>query len=189
MPLLSEPRCPQCGFPLPTRQLWRVAGTNKLNLLTKKCGIVCPQCQVRLQVRQTYVLIFNLAIPVVAAVVALFCIRLFPKLDKDGQTIVLLAMLTPVVIFQARFAPCFAQVALVSSDMALDYPLAPRPVKPESDEEQAQREIVEAIAEAQNSEATRPLVESWICVSCGEENPGEFDICWKCQKVRPARGI
>ncbi|HUN81568.1 MAG TPA: hypothetical protein VMV81_08690 [Phycisphaerae bacterium] len=26
----------------------------------------------------------------------------------------------------------------------------------------------------------------WKCESCGEENPGNFDICWKCEHERPA---
>ena len=27
----------------------------------------------------------------------------------------------------------------------------------------------------------RPTV-TWTCTSCGEENPGHFDICWSCQQ-------
>jgi hypothetical protein len=26
----------------------------------------------------------------------------------------------------------------------------------------------------------------WKCPACHETNPGNFDICWKCQAVRPA---
>jgi hypothetical protein len=26
---------------------------------------------------------------------------------------------------------------------------------------------------------------SWICPSCHESNPGNFDECWKCQRNRP----
>ena len=25
---------------------------------------------------------------------------------------------------------------------------------------------------------------SWICAHCQEENPGNFDECWKCQRIR-----
>jgi hypothetical protein len=24
----------------------------------------------------------------------------------------------------------------------------------------------------------------WICASCAEENPGNFEVCWKCQAGR-----
>jgi len=24
---------------------------------------------------------------------------------------------------------------------------------------------------------------SWICSNCGEENAGNFEVCWKCQSV------
>jgi hypothetical protein len=26
---------------------------------------------------------------------------------------------------------------------------------------------------------------SWVCAHCHEENPGNFDECWKCQRSRP----
>jgi hypothetical protein len=25
----------------------------------------------------------------------------------------------------------------------------------------------------------------WVCSHCGEEVPGEFDICWNCQSAKP----
>ncbi|HVY22415.1 MAG TPA: hypothetical protein VG962_03600 [Steroidobacteraceae bacterium] len=27
----------------------------------------------------------------------------------------------------------------------------------------------------------KPVISSWICKHCGEDNPGEFEVCWKCQ--------
>ena len=25
---------------------------------------------------------------------------------------------------------------------------------------------------------------SWTCLGCGEDNPGNFEECWKCQRIR-----
>jgi ribosomal protein L40E len=30
---------------------------------------------------------------------------------------------------------------------------------------------------------------SWVCPKCGEENPGNFDECWKCQTWRAKQSI
>ena len=31
-------------------------------------------------------------------------------------------------------------------------------------------------------EQTRPLLRMQHCPACGEENPGDFAVCWQCQK-------
>ncbi|MGC4015590.1 MAG: DUF2007 domain-containing protein [Luteolibacter sp.] len=33
-------------------------------------------------------------------------------------------------------------------------------------------------------ESAAPAGGDWICPSCGEENPGNFDLCWSCEKSR-----
>jgi hypothetical protein len=33
-------------------------------------------------------------------------------------------------------------------------------------------------------EPTKDNRPSWVCAKCGEENPGNFDECWKCQTWR-----
>jgi hypothetical protein len=45
----------------------------------------------------------------------------------------------------------------------------------------------EAIVEEdeQNPEPTADDGPAWICKSRGEENPGNFNECWKCLKMRP----
>jgi hypothetical protein len=30
---------------------------------------------------------------------------------------------------------------------------------------------------------------SWICAHCHEDNPGNFDECWKCQRNRPRNSV
>jgi hypothetical protein len=56
------------------------------------------------------------------------------------------------------------------------------------------RDAVDASFEAANKQAEQRQAQetiensgpSWICPHCHEENPGNFDECWKCLKFRPA---
>jgi Putative prokaryotic signal transducing protein len=45
------------------------------------------------------------------------------------------------------------------------------------------REIVETYEERLNDEEIGSLPE-WSCKSCGETNPGNFEVCWQCGKER-----
>lgn len=42
-------------------------------------------------------------------------------------------------------------------------------------------EILQAYA---SPEAAPPVGEDWVCKSCGEQNPGNFDLCWSCETPR-----
>jgi hypothetical protein len=105
---------------------------------------------------------------------------------KDAQIPILLLVGIPVVILQVRYAPCYATVGIVTSDELLCYPLSPPPPLPESQQEKDEREYSEQVADWQDSKARLGTESAWKCNYCGEENPGEFDVCWKCQKERVA---
>jgi hypothetical protein len=47
----------------------------------------------------------------------------------------------------------------------------------------AERRAIEE-EEEQNPEQTADAGPAWKCKSCGEENPGNFNECWKCLKIR-----
>jgi len=53
--------------------------------------------------------------------------------------------------------------------------------------------MVEVLVAASDEDRARGLVEelergaggpAWTCPSCGEENPPEFELCWKCGQER-----
>ena len=188
MALFSEPPCPQCGQRLPLRQLWAAADTDKNGALRRNCGIVCPQCGMRLRVFQARASIFRiLSLVLSVAIAALLVQQIFPYKVKDARAILTLCVGLPLVFFLNRFAPCFARVGEITDQEVLEFPLSPKPVaeEPESAEAKGQRELSEAMDEAQNGGPSSAASSGWRCASCGEENPGEFVICWKCQKNRP----
>lgn len=38
----------------------------------------------------------------------------------------------------------------------------------------------------QEAERLRPQRADWRCAGCGEDNPGNFELCWNCERARPA---
>jgi hypothetical protein len=187
MPLFSEPPCPQCGQSLPLRQLWAVADTERSGALRGKCGIICPQCGSRLRIFQARASFFRIFSLVLSIAVAFFLVqRILPHGARDARKILTLCVALPLIFFLDRFAPCFAQVRETKDQDTLEFPLSPKPAaeKPESTEAKGQRELAEAMDEAKNGGSDSVSPSGWRCPSCGEENPGEFDLCWKCQKSR-----
>jgi hypothetical protein len=55
-------------------------------------------------------------------------------------------------------------------------------VKRDADYERA-RQIVVATLATLDSKADAP---PWLCVSCREENPPSFEVCWNCGHNKPA---
>jgi hypothetical protein len=184
MPLFSEPLCPQCGQSLPMRKLWKVEGSGRLGLLQEKCGIVCSQCGMRLRIFQAGVGIYDVATIMLVVGLGSPLIHLIPVRDKNTQLFLLLLIGFPIIILLLRFAPCFARVAEIQSEERIKFPLSSRSEEPESAEVRGERELAESMAEARNSDSSAIAASDWKCASCGEVNPGQFNICWKCQKSR-----
>ncbi|HLQ12449.1 MAG TPA: hypothetical protein VK130_04270 [Steroidobacteraceae bacterium] len=42
----------------------------------------------------------------------------------------------------------------------------------------------EPLEEEPDGESAEPAGPNWRCAKCGEENPGNFDECWKCETER-----
>jgi len=42
----------------------------------------------------------------------------------------------------------------------------------------------EPAEEESDGESAEPVGPNWRCAKCGEENPGNFDECWKCETER-----
>jgi hypothetical protein len=49
----------------------------------------------------------------------------------------------------------------------------------------ALKEIADPARVQELSDQTRA---KWQCSGCGSENPETFDLCWKCQRIRPDAG-
>jgi len=53
-------------------------------------------------------------------------------------------------------------------------------VRRDDDYENARRIVIETIATLSKESDSKP----WVCLSCEEENPPSFDICWNCSRAK-----
>ena len=75
------------------------------------------------------------------------------------------------------FRDCY-NCAIYETREVVEYPLA-RAAK----EQAAADRFFEEQRNMQSPDMGKP---AWNCASCGEENPGNFEVCWKCQAARAA---
>jgi hypothetical protein len=99
------------------------------------------------------------------------------SIDYKIRMGVFVVVLFGAVFLQGRNNPRLLTVRLLQDNESVRYPLA-RPSISNPDEEAAQKS---SAVQLEPIEDDRP---SWVCAKCGEGNPGNFDVCWKCQTWR-----
>lgn len=181
MGFFDPPRCPQCNSTIALRDFWEVAPKqSRGSALSGALGIVCPTCGVKLRVLQgraqlSYVLVFGVpfallflvgqAIPLnsgtLSAKIALLCLG---------------AIYVGGFILQQHYFPRLLQLRYLRDGEIVDYPLS-RAAK----EQAAEDQFFEEQRAMESPDVGKP---PWTCASCGEENPGNFEVCWKCQVAR-----
>jgi hypothetical protein len=102
-----------------------------------------------------------------------------PYVRDDALRLILMCVVGATVVWlQGRYAKRFSRLRELHTGEVVGFPL---------DVEVPDIYAV-PIDGPQPFRATREdtgLVTPWTCSSCGETNPGEFEICWKCKKERP----
>jgi hypothetical protein len=187
MGLLDPPRCPQCNCEIAMEEFWRVAPKqSKGNFLSGSAGIVCPVCGVKLRVLQGRV-VASWALALGAPLIVFAILDSLSPVDHDSvsgkiRLIAFLAILGGSFVLQWRWTPRLLRLRFVNDGETVEYPLVMR-----ARELAAEAELEEKLAkkqlELESPDVGKP---AWACAKCREENPGNFDICWKCQTVRPA---
>jgi hypothetical protein len=89
---------------------------------------------------------------------------------------VFVAALLGLIWLEKRNFPRLLSLRLLHDGEIVHYPLA-RPAVAELEEKAEPKSALEL----NTTDDDRP---SWTCPKCGEENPGNFDECWKCQTWR-----
>jgi hypothetical protein len=143
-------------------------------------GVACPTCGIKLRVLQP---------PVRIAVVLVFLVPLglavllghFDPFYKDevkrrASMVVLGAIYLFGFYLLTRLTPRLLQLRLPKDGEAVEFPLA---VVARVHAEEA--EFIKEQLELESPDVGKP---AWVCPKCHEENPGNFDECWKCQTWR-----
>jgi hypothetical protein len=180
--MLDPPHCPNCQSVIDLTELWRAAPkSNRGSLLAGNVGIVCPVCGVKLRVLQGRVQVSGFLPYVVALSLGLLATSFFPPRDGSlkpkAAWVCVFAIFVVSFILQIRLIPRLFTLRYVQDGEQVGYPLVTL-----AENLEKQREALEADYLNQPEPADGP---AWRCNSCGEENPGTFNECWKCLAMRP----
>ena len=178
MTLLDYPKCPVCFKTVSLKQLWRIARTSRGGLLIGRIGIACPSCGAKLRVVQTLSIVCAVA-PYALVIAGALYFGDAPRTNRlrnfsDFDVVVLMGVL---LLLPYWLIPRLARLRVLQSGETVEFPL-------EKVSKEALATIDESDIDADSSNIT-PEGSAWICNRCGEENPGTFEICWKCQTAKP----
>jgi|ERR1700722_8222165 len=180
MDLLEPPRCPQCNSEIAMGDFWEVAPkTSRGTALQGALGLVCPMCGVKLRVLQgraqlSYVLVFAVTFAL------LFLVGRWISLNSGAPSakvalLCLGAIYVGGFILQRHYFPRLLQLRYLRDGEVVKFP-----IESAAREKAADDEFLE-----ESSDTGKP---AWTCASCGEKNPGNFELCWKCQAAQPDSG-
>ena len=185
MDLLDPPRCPQCNLEIAMEEFWRVAPKqSRGTFLSGSLGSVWPVCGVKLRVLQGRVMASWALAFVVPFIVLTFLDSLNP-VDRDSvsgkiRLIEFAAVLGGSFVLQWRWTPRLLRLRFVNDGEAIEYPLVIR-ARGLAEDRARESKLLEEQLELESPDVGKP---AWTCAKCREENPGNFDICWKCQTAR-----
>lgn len=177
---LDPPRCPNCHSLIDLAELWQAAPKSG-NTIVDRVAIACPVCGVKLRVLQSRAYVTRLLAFMVPPVLMVISIFVAPvtrgSIDYKIRMGIFMVVLFGIIFLQSRNNPRLLTVRLLQDNENVRYPLA-RSSIPNPEDEAARKSCV---VQLEPTEDDRP---SWVCAKCGEGNPGNFDVCWKCQAWR-----
>jgi hypothetical protein len=91
------------------------------------------------------------------------------------------AVIAPLFWIQAKYAKRFAGLRELDAGEVVSFPLEAAPFDPFAYEVEKNDGLAPFLVTHENTQGDS---EAWRCSSCGETNPGEFELCWKCGKDR-----
>jgi hypothetical protein len=158
---------------------------NRGTFLSGSQGVVCPVCSVKLRVLQGRVLISWL-MALLLPIGFLSLLQYLSPVDRDSiggkfRLIEFATIFLGCFVLQTRWTPRLFRLRLVNDGEAVKFPLVVH-ARERAKELAAEAKWPEDQRELESPDTGKP---AWTCAKCREENPGNFDLCWKCQAARP----
>jgi hypothetical protein len=179
MSLFDLPHCPNCHSEIDLMELWQAAPKSG-NTFIGRVAIACPVCGVKLRVLQSRAYLIGLLaflVPLALIVLSIFVAPVTRgSIDDLIRKGILVVVVFGAVRLHKRNIPKLLTVRLLQGNETVRFPL----VRTTSAEDENEAEPNRAFL-LEPTEDQRPV---WVCPKCREENPGNFDVCWKCQAVR-----
>lgn len=177
MSLFAFARCPSCGSDLPVAELWRVACKPRDWFVPRSSALTCDACHEKLRVVQWRGYLAVLAIFALTLVAGFVVNDAYPKGDERRMLTLPLVIVAGVLL--SLLPRRLARFRVARPDEKLNFALdkaratPPVPMAPDAEDEP---EFDPEVADGK----------PWKCLRCGEENPGEFSLCWNCVSVERA---
>jgi hypothetical protein len=177
MSLLDPPRCPSCGSIVDLTELYRLAPKGGATMIGR-VGIVGPVCGMSLRVLQVRAYLIGLLaffLPLVLAGITYIAAPVARgSTDYSIRMAIFIAVLCVGIALHKHSIPRLLTLRRLENGEVARFPLARTPTSDENPEPSSALPLTPV-------EGNRPV---WTCAKCGEENPGNFDECWKCQTWR-----
>jgi DNA-directed RNA polymerase subunit RPC12/RpoP len=180
MSILDVPRCPNCNSEIALKELWKAAPkSGRGSGLAGKIGIVCPVCGIKLRVLDHRVRIASVGLFILMICSAAAVGNLTRSYGQERAIFIAfwaVCFLGGIVFVKS--IPRLLQLRLFEQGEEAGFPLVTL-----AEDLVAQREA--AVENPSNAEPADYSGAAWTCSKCGEENPGNFNECWKCLAMRP----
>jgi hypothetical protein len=177
---LDPPCCPNCHSLIDLTELWQAAPKSG-NTVIDRVAIACPVCGVKLRVLQSRAFVTRVLAVMVPFALLMISAFVAPvtrgSIDYKIRMGIFAVVSFGAIFLQRRNNPRLLTVRLLQDNEDVRYPLARSPI-PNPEDEAAPK------SSALQLEPTKDDRPSWVCAKCGEENPDNFDECWKCQTWR-----
>jgi hypothetical protein len=176
--MLEYPPCPVCGGELPLREFfeeWDPSGRYQ----TANPALECPSCFARLRPK-----LLRAGLLMTAALIASFALMFMGMMffrENDLASLVNgMAFVASFFWIQGSFRQRLITWREVAPGERVRFMLPTRAQRDQADAEARAAAEAERAAAAREAAAYPP----WRCLTCGEENPGRFELCWKCESER-----
>jgi hypothetical protein len=179
MSLFDTPRCPQCNSEIELKELWRLAPkSGRGSALTGKIGVVCPVCGIKLRVLDGRIRFKSVGLFILMICSAAVVGKLTRSYGNERAVVVgFVALYVVGFLFFQKSIPRLLQLRFFEEGEKAGFPLVTL-----AEDLAAERKAIDE--DEQNEEPSADDGPAWKCRSCGEENPGNFNECWKCLKLR-----
>jgi hypothetical protein len=183
MSLLEAPRCPVCYQRVNAQDVRREVLRRKEWPAYPPWGIRCPGCRTELGIRRWPVFVAGAFLLLTLGLASQWLLARAKAVHEDLGMLAAFALVIAFVLAYTRWAPLFAQLRRPGPTEHL------RIEKTIAEKLAADADYQEEVAEVDErnewiEEASREARGPWRCSACREENPGNFDVCWNCEKAR-----
>jgi predicted membrane channel-forming protein YqfA (hemolysin III family) len=180
MALLDPPRCPNCNSEIDLKDLWRLAPkSGRGSRFAGKIGVVCPVCGTKLRVLDGRLQLTSVALFILMACSAAVLGKLSRPFGNERAVLVCFGALYLLgFIFFQKAVPHLLKLRLFEEGEQAGFPLVTL-----AEDLAAERDAI--ANDPLNAEPATDSGPAWVCRKCHEENPGNFNECWKCLALRP----